>query len=65
MISLFTFESWLGFNILQLNGSQVLLLVPTTNCKVLEEFIRNLLIMNDLVEQEIHLASDCNNCAQS
>ena len=64
MISLFTSESWLMFNILELNGSQDLLLVPTSDRRVLE-FIQNLLIVNDLAEQGIHLPSDCNNPIQS
>ena len=44
--------------------AQDLLLVPTSDRNVLE-FIRNLLIVNDLAGQEIHLASDSNNRVQS
>ena len=68
------------FNILQLNGSQDWLLFPTIpwslspEYKVLEKFIRNLLVVNDLAEKGVHLihlifhfrlASDCNNRVQS
>ena len=40
------------------------LLVPLPECKVLEKFIRNLLFVNDLVDQEIHLASGYKNRVQ-
>ena len=63
-ISLFTSDFWLVFNIPQLNGWLLVnhpLLVPLAEYKVLEEFIQNLLIMNNLVEEGIHLASDYNN----
>ena len=71
MASLITSDSWPIFNILQLNGSQDWLLAPATSWSlspdysVLEEFAQNLLVVNDLAERGIHMASDCIDSVQS
>ena len=71
MASLVGHESWHLFDLLELNGSQDWLLSPTSTWdvnpayKVLENFTRDLTVVNDLAERGIHLATDFINRVQS
>ena len=69
--SLVGHESWHLFDLLELNGCQDWLLSPTSTWhvnpeyKVLEDFTRELTVVNDLTERGIHLATDFINRVQS
>ena len=57
-------ESWLVFDLLKLSGSQDWLLTPISDWSLspdyikLEKLTRNLVVVNDLAERGIHLATD-------
>ena len=64
MSSLVGPESWLIFDLLHLKGSQDWLLNPTSywhlspEFNMLLEFANNLVVVNDLAERGVHLATD-------
>ena len=57
-------ESWLVFDLLKLSGAQDWLLTPVSDWHLspdyikLEKLTRNLVVVNDLAERGIHLATD-------
>ena len=71
MASLVGIESWLLFDLLELKGNQDWMLLPTSTWhvnpqyKVLDDFTRQLTVVNDLAERGIHLATDFVNRVQS
>ena len=64
MSVLIEMESWLVFDLLKLSGSQDWLLTPVSEWHLspdymkLEKLTRNLVVVNDLAERGIHLATD-------
>jgi hypothetical protein len=71
MASLVTSDSWLVFDLLGLTGPQDWLLSPVSSWHkvsdflVLHEFSQNLVVVNDLAERGIHLATEFVNRVQS